>query len=259
MAVIDEGNYRLLIQQLVLCNDEIERLQNREKDLLQENGALMKENNALKEALATQVNNVAPPAAAAPRSLLHSASCSTLGTLASDADAFSTTAVASAVCQAEPGLVCTITANNISMIKSLAAPPKMVHTVLAACCIIFNHVPKRVKGAKADTVVDWGSCKAFLSTTSPQKFKRFKIADFNGDYHELQSLVNCIDLGVAASSASALVPIAKWVIAVADILEGQHLESPQSTPVKHLRPSKGKRSGSGKGTPVNAPKANRDR
>ena len=193
------------------------------------------------------------------RSLLHSASCSTLGTLASDADAFSTTAVASAVCQAEPGLVCTITANNISMIKSLAAPPKMVHTVLAACCIIFNHVPKRVKGAKADTVVDWGSCKAFLSTTSPQKFKRFKIADFNGDYHELQSLVNCIDLGVAASSASALVPIAKWVIAVADILEGQHLESPQSTPVKHLRPSKGKRSGSGKGTPVNAPKANRDR
>ena len=67
MAVIDEGNYRLLIQQLVLCNDEIERLQNREKDLLQENGALMKENNALKEALATQVNNVAPPAAAAPR------------------------------------------------------------------------------------------------------------------------------------------------------------------------------------------------
>jgi hypothetical protein len=34
---VDEAKYRLLIQQLVLCNDEIERLQKVESKLLTEN------------------------------------------------------------------------------------------------------------------------------------------------------------------------------------------------------------------------------
>ena len=172
-APVSAANYRLLIDQLLLCNDEIDRLQQVEKRLNAENAALKQALAAVTAATST------PSATAAP---LHKPASPKTTPRVSSVDGYSTsmsmsprsapmTARQASVDSASPynlpakgdpleQAIKRVYMSDLTALKHVVNPPEAVKSVMEACCIIFGLPGKKHKDGDGNNVLDYwyGPC-----------------------------------------------------------------------------------------------------